>query len=186
MTTLSLIAAMAVMAGIPRAAAREAIDFKRLLEEMLDRSEIAEFPRPEFVCKQASSYNRLSKTPGNPDWFVGGDFCQFYGSNDVEGRKEWFMLDVEGPAVVTRWWLTQYRYEGTIRIYLDGAKEPIFEGTGDKLVGGNGITVPPLAAVPIGGHTQSGDTIPIKNANQSQSGDTIPIKCKSIGGHNTD
>jgi len=129
------------------AAGAGAIDLGSLLEDMLDRSQIAEFPRPEFVCKQAGSYNRLSKTPGNPDWFIGGDFCQFYGSNDVEGRKEWFMLDVEGPGVVTRWWLTQYRYEGTIRIYLDGAKEPIFEGRGDKLVGGNGITVPPLAAV---------------------------------------
>ena len=99
--------------------AEDAIDFQRLLGEMVDRSRIAEFPQPEFICKQASSYNRRSETPGNPNWFAGGDFDQFYGSQLVEGRKEWIMLDVDGPGVVTRWWQTQYRSAGTIRVYLD-------------------------------------------------------------------
>jgi len=45
----------------------EQIDLGTLLEEMLDRASIAEYPEPEFVCKQASSYNRRSKTPGTPD-----------------------------------------------------------------------------------------------------------------------
>jgi arylsulfatase A-like enzyme len=80
-----------------------------LLEDMLDRTKIAEFPQPEFICKQASSYNRRSKTPGNPDWFAGCDFDQFYGSTEVGGRKEWIMLDVDGPGVVTRWWLPSFK-----------------------------------------------------------------------------
>ena len=105
------------------------IDLASLLEEMLDRRKIAEFPQPEFVCKQASSYNRRSKSPGNPDWFASGDFCQFYGSNEIEGCTEWIMLDVEGPGAVARWWQTQFRGIGTIRIYLDGASEPIFAST---------------------------------------------------------
>jgi hypothetical protein len=127
------------------------INLRSLLEEMLDRSRIPEFPQPEFVCKQASSYNRRSVTPSNPDWFAGADFDQFYGCDQVEGRKEWIMLDVDGPGVLTRWWQTQYRGQGTIRIYLDRAKDPIFEGTGDQLVGGDAITGPPLAANRGGG-----------------------------------
>ncbi len=127
------------------------IDLGTLLEAMLDRSEIAEFPEPEFVCKQASSYNRRSSTPGTPDWFAGGDFDQFYGCERVDGRDEWIMLDVKGPGAVTRWWQTQYRGAGTIRIYLDGAGQPIFAGTGDELVGGDAITAPPLAANRGGG-----------------------------------
>jgi len=54
----------------PEGPGRGATDLKRLLEDMLDRSRIAEFPQPEFVCKQASSYNRRSITPGNPDWLA--------------------------------------------------------------------------------------------------------------------
>ena len=129
----------------------EPIDLGTLLEEMLDRASIAEYPEPEFVCKQASSYNRRSKAPGTPDWFAGADFDQFYGCDRVDGRNEWIMLDVEGPGAVTRWWQTQYHGAGTIRIYLDGAGEPIFAETGDELVGGDAITGPPLAANRGGG-----------------------------------
>lgn len=122
-----------------------------LLDDMLDRGKVAEFPQPEFVCKQASSYNRRSKTPGNADWFAGGDFDQFYGSTEVGGRKEWIMLDVGGPGVVTRWWLTQFHNAGTIRVYLDGAAEPLVAGQGDDLVGGGVLTGEPLAAIVAGG-----------------------------------
>lgn len=127
------------------------IDLQSLLEQMLDRADIAEFPEPEFVCRQASSCNRRSKTPGTADWFAGADFDQFYGCDRRAGRDEWIMLDVDGPGAVTRWWQTQYRGAGTIRIYLDGAEAPIFAGTGDELIGGRAITGPPFAAVCGGG-----------------------------------
>jgi predicted GH43/DUF377 family glycosyl hydrolase len=130
---------------------RGAIDLRSLLEEMLDRSHIAEFPQPEFVCRQASSYNRLSQAPGNPEWFAGADFDQFYGSHEIEGRKEWIMLDAEGPGAVTRWWQTQYHGAGIIRIYLDGRSQPTFEDIGDQLVGGDSLVAPPLAATRGGG-----------------------------------
>ena len=130
------------------------IDLGSLLEDMLDRTGIVEFPQPEFTCRQASSYNRRSKTPGNPDWFAGCDFDQFHGSVEIGGRKEWIMLDADGPGVVTRWWLTQFNNAGTIRIYLDGAAEPLVAGQGKTLVGGvdGGIlTGPPLATIVSGG-----------------------------------
>ena len=136
---------------LPQTSNADRIDLGSLLEQMIDRRLVAEFPEPAFVCKQASSYNRHSVTPDRPDWFTGGDFDQFYGCDLVEGRKEWIMLDVAGPGVVTRWWQTQYRCSGTIRVYLDRAGEPIFKGTGDQLLAGDAITGPPLAANRGGG-----------------------------------
>lgn len=136
------------------AVAADTIDLESLLQGMLDRTAIAEFPLPEFTCKQASSYNRRAKMPGHPDWFAGGDFDQFEGSIEVGERREWIMLDVDGPGVVTRWWLTQFRNAGTVRIYLDGATEPLVAGQGTVLVGGaeGGLLAgPPLAKILSGG-----------------------------------
>ena len=76
------------------------IDLGSLLEEMVDRCKIAEFPAPEFLCKQAGSYNRRAKTPGNSDWFANDDSSYFYGSEKIDGREEWIMMDVEGPGVI--------------------------------------------------------------------------------------
>jgi len=125
------------------------IGFGDLLQGMLDRSRIAEFPEPAFVCRQASSYNRASTTPGQPEWFATGDCSQFYGVEDVEGRREWVMMDVDGPGAIVRWWITQYKFDGTIRVYLDGSDTPVLQGTGDKLLGGaeGGVIAPPLAAM---------------------------------------
>ena len=142
---------LTLLTGATRAVADVSVDLCSLLDDMLDRAKIAEFPQPEFVCKQASSYNRRSKAPGNADWFAGCDFDQFYGSTGVGGRKEWIMLDAAGPGVVTRWWLTQFHNAGTIRIYLDGAAEPLVAGQGKDLVGGGTLTGPPLAAIVGGG-----------------------------------
>ncbi|MBL7189848.1 MAG: DUF2961 domain-containing protein [Phycisphaerae bacterium] len=140
-----------LLLAYPQPSSADQIGLSSLLEDVLDRSLIAEYPDPAFVCRQSSSYNRHSITPDRPDWFTGGDFDQFYGCDVVEGRKEWIMLDAVGPGVVTRWWETQYRCGGTIRVYLDRAMDPIFKGTGDELIAGEAITGPPLAANRGGG-----------------------------------
>lgn len=131
----------------PQASNASRIDLGSLLEDMLDRSKIAEFPEIEFVCRQASSYDRLATKPGNADWFANSDSSHFIGCDEVNGRHEWIMMDIDGPSVIVRWWTTQYKYEGTIRVYLDGSNEPVLEAKGDKLIGGDGITGPPLSAV---------------------------------------
>ena len=123
------------------------IDLGTLLENMLDRTKIAEFPEPEFLCKQTSSYNRRSKTPGTSDWFANDDSSYFYGSQQIDGRTEWIMLDVDGPGVIVRWWITQYKFDGTVRVYLDNDPTPVLQATGDKLIGPDGIAGAPLNAV---------------------------------------
>jgi len=130
-----------------QALAAQQITVGTLLEEMVDRTRIAEFPSPEFRSMQCSSYNRETVAVGGPGWFANADSSFFYGYEDVDGRREWVMMDVDGPGAVVRWWLTQQRFAGTVRIYLDGAHEPVYAATADKLVGGNAITGRPLSNV---------------------------------------
>ena len=123
------------------------IDLGTLLEAMIDRTTIAEFPNPEFLCKQCSSYNRESIAPDKPGWFANADSSFFYGHQDVDGRREWIMLDADGPGAIVRWWLTQQKFKGTVRIYLDGSDVPTFSATADALVGGGAVVGKPLSNV---------------------------------------
>ena len=138
---------LGLFSAFPHVGNANQIDLGSLLENMLDRSKIAEFPEIDFVCRQASSYDRLAVKPGNADWFANSDSSHFIGCDEIDGRHEWIMMDVNGPGVIVRWWMTQYKYDGTIRIYLDGSNKPVLEAKGDKLIGGDGITGPPLSAV---------------------------------------
>jgi len=138
---------------LPQASNAEQIDLGSLLKEMFDRSRIAEFPEPAFVCRQASSYNRKSREPGTVGWFATDDYSNFRGHEQIDGRREWVMLDVDGPGVIVRWWITQYKYDGIIRVYLDGSDKPVLKGKGDELVGGRRARVvgSPLSAVRAAG-----------------------------------
>jgi hypothetical protein len=127
--------------------ADQQIDVGTLLQDMIDRTRIAEFPNPEILLKQCSSYNRASVAPDKPGWFANADSSFFYGHHDLSGRREWVMMDVDGPGVVVRWWLTQQKFDGTVRIYLDGSDEPAYATTADALVGGTAITGKPLSNV---------------------------------------
>jgi len=48
--------------GFAAICSAQEIDLNSLLRDMLDRTKIAEFPVPEFVCKQASSYSKATTT----------------------------------------------------------------------------------------------------------------------------
>lgn len=53
------------------AQAGEPITIESLLTELIDRDAVARFPQPDFRLRQQSSYDRLSKTPDDPDgWFI--------------------------------------------------------------------------------------------------------------------
>jgi len=144
-------AVLAAALGLPlllsHIASAQQIDFGTLLEEMTDRSRVAEFPNPEFRLKQCSSYNREAVAPGKPGWFANADSSFFYGCEEIDGRREWIMMDVDGPGAVVRWWLTQQKFDGTVRIYLDGSDKAVFAATADELVGGHAIVGEPLSKV---------------------------------------
>jgi hypothetical protein len=61
------------------------------------------------------------------------------------------MFDADGPGCLVRWWAggttPQMGPPGTIRIYLDQAAKPMFEGKMDTLVSADWLVGPPLAAI---------------------------------------
>lgn len=127
------------------------ISLTSLLDEMVDREAIARWPHPEFTLKQASSYERDSKTPSDAKgWFANHDWSWFIRHEENNGRKEWVLMDVEGPGAIVRMWAAGQRPvgnepKGTLRFYIDGANEPEIEGTLHELLSGRSFIKPPLS-----------------------------------------
>lgn len=140
----------AVMAGAAvtmaaRVLAAGPVTLNSLLAEMVDRDGLAKFPEPAYTCKQFSSYDRASTTPDDPKtWFANGDCSQYLRVEEVPGpgagrHKEWVMADMDGPGAIVRFWSANPK--GSVRIYLDGAKEPVVVAPMSDLLGGKWKTV---------------------------------------------
>ena len=132
--------------------AAEPVSLESLLGEMIDRDAVAHVPQPPYICRQFSSYDRDTVGVDKPGWFANWDRSQFVRVEENDGRKEYVMLDADGPGAVVRIWGTWHgpRREGgglkefsngTLRVYLDNQSEPAIEGpiadliSGGKLVG---------------------------------------------------
>ena len=111
----------------------EEISMKGLLPEMTDLARMVEFPSPPYTCKQFSSWDRASKSP-TQNWFANGDCGQYLRTEDRDGRKEFVMMDTEGPGAIVRIWSANP--DGVLRIYIDGAEKPALESTMKDLLGG--------------------------------------------------
>ena len=149
-TRCCFIAISLCIAAVQTATAAE-VSLPTLLDEMTDRAALARLPEPAYTCKQASSYDPRSVAPDRPGWFANGDHSQYVRSEKVNGRTEWVMMDAEGPGAIVRWWVTSGKYEGTIRVYLDGADKPVIEANVGELVGGAALVGPPLSEVRANG-----------------------------------
>ncbi len=110
-----------------------------LFEEMADLTNLARFPSPAFRTVQFSSRDRRSDLPGGPNWFANSDgfggepipnFEKVLRAPDANGVGEYLIADVEGPGAVVRLWTAAI--SGTIRVYLDNAESPLFEGSADE------------------------------------------------------
>ncbi|MDR1958691.1 MAG: DUF2961 domain-containing protein [Planctomycetaceae bacterium] len=121
------------------------ISLESLLREMVDRTAVTRFPEPFYTCRQASSYDRASTAPDKPGWYANADTSQFVRDERNGDRKEWVLLDADGPGAVVRWWITAPHYKATFRIYLDGAAEPAVEANIGDLVGGDFLVSAPLS-----------------------------------------
>ncbi len=100
---------------------------------MTDLSGMAEYPNPPFTCRQFSSYDPKSKSP-TQDWFANGDVGHYLRVEEHAGRKEFVMMDTSGPGAIVRIWSANPA--GTLRIYLDGADQPVIEAGMSDLLGG--------------------------------------------------
>ena len=123
----------------------QTVTFDSLLDEMVNRSVLADFPSPAYTCQQVSSYDRNSIAPDKPGWFDNNDRSNFLRMEKRGDREEWVMMDVKGPGAIVRWWVTSGAYLGTIRIYLDKAADPVVETRIDQLVGGTALVGAPLS-----------------------------------------
>lgn len=123
------------------------VTLESLLTEMTDRSALTYFPDKQFTHRQSSSYNRASVSPDTAGWFANADMSHFIRVEENSGRREFVMLDAEGPGAIVRWWMTFYKaQDGMIRVYIDNDSVPVLMGRPKELLSGSLICNPPLAA----------------------------------------
>jgi hypothetical protein len=123
------------------ALAQDEVTTRSLLAEMTDLAGLSEFPDPPFTCRQFSSYDRASKSP-EEGWFANADRGQYLRVEDREDRREFVMMDAEGPGAIVRIWSANP--SGVLRIYLDGDERPVIEAPMQDFLGGKvkGFPVP--------------------------------------------
>jgi hypothetical protein len=126
------------------------ITLKSLLAEMTNRNAIARYPLPHYTCKQASSYDRAQTDPTNANtWFANKDYEQFLRIEENEGRREWVIMEHDGPGCIVRFWLPLHGPQKNmkIRFYFDGVKTPAITANLHKLLSGRSFIKPPFAFV---------------------------------------
>ena len=146
---------VAAALGYTPARAAESVSIESMLDEMIDRDAVARFPQFNFRLRQQSSYDRRSKTPDDRDgWFANKDHTsQFVRVETKGGRREWVLMEHDGPGVLVRSWMPDKRVpsggrtpvNATVRIYLDGEGRPAIEGHALDLFNGTGLIPRPFA-----------------------------------------
>ncbi|MBK8977946.1 MAG: DUF2961 domain-containing protein [Planctomycetes bacterium] len=117
-------AALSATAALAQDAPVARIGFAGLLERTADLDRLFVAPRPGERCVQFSSYDRRSHAgPEDAEaWYANADRGQYLRVEDRDGRREYVMVDAEGPAFVARIWSANP--SGTLRFYVDGEAEP--------------------------------------------------------------
>ena len=121
------------------------VSLPMLLDEMTDLASLAEYPAPAYTCKQFSSYDRGAVSPKR-NWFANADCGHYLRVEDVDGRKEFVMMDAAGPGAIVRIWSANPN--GTLRFYLDGSATPVWTVPMADLLTGKYKPIPqPLSGV---------------------------------------
>lgn len=148
---LKSFSALCLSATVYAQSADYEVTFKSLLNEMADRSAVSQWPEHEYKQILHSSYNRASKGPDQPGWYANGDTGHFIRREDNAGRKEFVLMEHDGPGVITRFWSPAWHggvrntVGNTIRYYFDGSKEPAIETNLIQLLTGKGPVKVPFA-----------------------------------------
>jgi hypothetical protein len=124
------------------------ISLQSLLNEMVNRDRLSEFPSPAYTCRQFSSYDRARTKPGDKSWFSNWDRSMFVRTETNEGRTEYVMMDTDGPGAVVRFWMTfggDNTGKGILRIYFDNNKTPVIEGNPFDILSRGALVGAPLS-----------------------------------------
>jgi autotransporter-associated beta strand protein len=134
------------------------ITLESLVAEMTSYDSIARWPSPEFVCRQASSYDRRSISPNEDGWFANDDFSGRVRIETNSGRREEVLMDEEGPGSIVRFWVTTDSTNaggGVLRIYLDNDPNPALTFSAFDLLSGD-MNLPTPFATAHPGYTANG------------------------------
>ncbi len=129
----------------------QTVSIGSLLDEMVARDQLACFPQPAYKCSQASSYDRGTVAADKPGWFANMDRSYFVRTEEKDGRKEYVLMDVDGPGAVVRMWATWHGpggkdfSDGILRFYLDNNPDPVIEGPISKIIDGGALVTGPLS-----------------------------------------
>jgi hypothetical protein len=125
------------------------VSLNSLLSEMTDRQNLTLYPSPFYTLKQSGSYDRKTISPDQPGWFANDDYTEFDAIETRNGRKEYVLLDAEGPGAVVRWWMTfagKGSYNGIVRIYIDNEETPVVKDSILKVISGHLLAGEPLSS----------------------------------------
>ena len=150
---------VATLAILSACTSKSEVSILSLLDEMTNRDAVTHFPQTDFRLKQSSSYNRASVSPEDSvGWFNNKDnntsdkdSC-FIRIEEINGQKEWVLMDHQGPGAIVRSWMPlrnakkpEMGNDITIKFYLDGDTVPTLVGPMLGLLDGTGLFPFPLA-----------------------------------------
>ncbi len=127
----SCILGLALLAAANSAFSAQSLTYVDLIKRLTDLEYLATLPPPGDTMAEWTSYDRKSKYDAATGKYVGWDAN---GDGDGIIRKEGNQLvlaEMEGPGCIWRTWSAAPK-RGHVRIYLDGAKEPVVDLPFDK------------------------------------------------------
>ena len=140
--------AFLLLTAMPMYSSNKKVTIESLLQEMVDRNSLPQYPSPGYSCKQFSSYDRATTSPDDKSWFANWDRSMFIRTDSLNGRKEYVMMDTDGPGAIVRFWMTfagPDAGKGTLRIYLDNNPTPAVEGSALDVISGGLLAGVPLS-----------------------------------------
>lgn len=111
-----------------------------LLNEMTDMERLSNLPATPYKSVQFSSYDRRSIAPYQEHWYGNADgfgnapaagFEEVLREPDDNGIGEYLIADIKQPGTIVRLWSAGIK--GTLRLFLDNAATPVFEGPAEDL-----------------------------------------------------
>ncbi|MFI5193623.1 MAG: glycoside hydrolase family 172 protein [Chitinophagales bacterium] len=138
------------------------ISFSDLLQEMLNRGSLAEFPE-NWTLHHVSSYDRRSVLKDKEGWYANEDWDHYIRKENNHGREEYVLLDAAGPGAITRFWAGGHpNKKAHLRFYIDGQVEPFWEADHTGALIGQNV----LIGVPLSQRSVDMDYLPINQGAQ--------------------
>ncbi len=110
------------------------VTFAELLGEMTAREAWLEPPAHAFRSRQQSSQEPGGDDPNADAWWNNRDKGYFRRIIERNGRREAVMMEERGSGAIVRIWSATPL--GTLRVYIDGATEPVIEEDMEALLSG--------------------------------------------------